>query len=91
MIKSVDDFIGQCLSVHDCYDTLAIVFTRVIQKEMVLAEIKFKFSQEMKNGVFLLLALPGGEVQIGPDPELLKEILDVKSPTCKTELLSLLG
>ena len=62
---------------QECYNTLAKVLTRVIRKGMVVAKKKFLSGQEIKYEEFLLSSEEGEEVDIKPDPDRLKDILEI--------------
>ena len=53
--------------------------------------MKFKVSPVVKFAGLLLKAQPSGNVLIGPDPSRISDLLNLKSPTNKDQLLSLLG
>ena len=76
---------------QEFYDTLAEVLTWVIIKGMVLSKNKILLGQEIKYGRFLLSSGKGEEVDIKPDPDRLKDILDKKPSKNKQRLLSFLG
>ena len=52
---------------------------------------KFLIGTSMKYGGFPLKAIPNVEVQILPDENRLRDLLNVSSPGTKQELLSFLG
>ena len=91
VVKLVDDLLGQCRSLQECYDTLAEVLSRIIEINMVVCPRKFKLRTRNKYGGFVLESLPGHEVKILPDDTRLKDLLDMPPPTTKAELHSFLG
>ena len=86
VVKSVNDLLGQCRTIQECWDTLSEVLYRVIQKNMVVCPKKFQIGTTFSYGGFVLEVKEGCPIKILLDESRLKELLEPAPPSSKTEL-----
>ena len=89
--KIIDDTLLMPRTANEAYLMGSKICINAISRNFKFSQTKFKVAPVVQFAGLLLKAQPTGTVLIGPDPSRISDLLDLRSPTSKEELLSLLG